>query len=102
MGEELLQNQLFIKDKNGEYVPYEGIKPADILVCDELTEEQYESLPKEGVIEFKPVEMNFEIQQTKDTIKWIRKMRNILGRRIRYEKRLKEYARRRKLKGYLY
>lgn len=98
MGENLGFDNIFIKSGNGDYILFSGIKPldpSDILIVDDMDEETYNSLPKEGTIEFH----TDDILLDKKFRKWSKKISNQYRRRVRYEKRLKEYARRRALKN---
>ena len=98
MGEELELGQLYIKAGDGTYVPFEGIKPVDIWVGDEITQEVYDSLPQEGVIVFGTI----RYRDYRRSAKKLRAQINGYYRRKRYAKRQKERARRRALKGAKY
>ena len=104
MGEELdalTNGRLYISSGDGEYVPFAGITEADI-VDDSAYKENgvFASLPSDmhfsGVIEIK------SMREVRRMWKFFRKEANKARRRIRYTKRMKEYARRRKLKGARY
>ena len=99
MGEELELGNLFIVCDDGTYVPFEGIKPVDIICTDEMDEELYNSLPKEGTIEFK---FDMKHRDYRKAMKMFKAQINGYRRRKRYEIRQKERARRRVLKGARY
>lgn len=99
MGEEL-DLRFYIRTEDGEYIPFDGItRVHDIVVCDEVDEALYASLEKEGTYTFTT---RLNLINNKAAQKWARKLMQRIGRRKRYEKRQKEYARRRKLKGMPY
>ena len=91
MGEELELGQLFIKSGDGDYVPFEGIKPMDIWVGDDMDLETYNSLPQEGTITFQTVQTH---KQNREIAKWIKTTRNHYRRQIRTMHRQKERVRR--------
>lgn len=96
MGEELELGNLFVVCDDGTYVPFEGIKPADIVCVDEMNEELYNSLPKEGTIELR---FDMKRRDHRKVMKAFKAQINGCYRRKRYAKRQKERARRRALKG---
>ena len=100
MGEELELKTLYMKDINGEYVPFTGLTPMDIIVCDDMDEETYNSLPKEGWFTIECIQTH---KQLRTTWQFMRKMKNRMRREKRTMKRRKEKLRRMKLKehGYL-
>lgn len=98
MGEELEFGQLFYRTDDGQLIPFEGFKPADIVICDDMDMETYVSLPREGTIEFS---LSVNMKKNRSFRKWCKELKresNRRMRRIRYVKRLMEYARRRALK----
>lgn len=99
MGEELELGNLFIVCDDGTYMPFEGIKPVDIICTDEMNEELYNSLPKEGVIEFK---FDMKHRDHRKAMKMFKAQINGYRRRKRYAIRQKERSRRRVLKGAQY
>jgi len=99
MGEELELGNLFIVCDDGTYVPFEGIKPADIVCVDEMDEELYSSLPKEGIIE---IRFGMKRCDHRKAMKMFKAQINGYRRRKRYAIRQKERARRRALKGARY
>ena len=99
MGEELELGNLFVVCDDGTYVPLEGIKPADIVCVDEMDQELYNTLPKEGTIEFR---FDMKRRGHRKLLKIFKQQINAAGRRVRYSKRQKERARRRALKGARY
>lgn len=99
MGEEL-DLQFYIQTNDGEHIPFGGVTQVhDIVICDEVDEALYASLIKEGTYSFTT---RLDLINNKAARKWAHKIMQRIGRRKRYEKRLKEYARRRKLKGMPY
>ncbi len=100
MGEKLKRNIFYIKAANGKYIPYEGLTGIGDIVCrDEIDAGTYDVLYQGGTFEF---DIRMTKEECRKVNKHFRKHANILRRRIRYDKRLKEYARRRKLKGARY
>jgi hypothetical protein len=95
MGEELELGNLFIVCDDGTYVPFEGIKPADIICTDEMDEELYNSLPKEGTIELK---FDMKRHDYRKSMKKLKAQINGYRRRKRYAIRQKERDRRRALR----
>lgn len=95
MGEEFELGKLFVVCDDGTYVPFEGIKPIDIVCTDEMDEELYNSLPKEGTIELK-----FDMKRSdhRKSIKKLKAQINGHRRRKRYAIRQKERDRRRALR----
>ena len=96
MGEELELGNLFLVCDDGTYVPFDGIKPADIVCVDEMDEELYDSLLKEGIIELK---FDMKRRDYRKAMKMFKAQVNGYRRRKRYAIRQKERARRRALKG---
>ena len=99
MGEELEFGDLFVVCDDGTYVPFEGIKPADIICVDEMDEELYDSLLKEGTIELR---FDMKRRDHRKATKMFKAQINGYYRRKRYAIRQKERARRRALKGARY
>lgn len=99
MGEELELGNLFVVCDDGTYVPFEGIKPADIVCVDEMDQELYNYLPKEGTIEFR---FDMKRRDHRKAMKMFKAQINGYRRRKRYAIRQKERARRRALKGARY
>ena len=101
MGEELdtlTNGRLYISSGDGEYVPFAGITEIETVDDSAYKENNvFDSLPSDmrfsGVIEIK------SMKKIRRMWKFFRKEANKARRRIRYAKRMKEYARRRKLKG---
>ena len=104
MGEELnalTNGRLYISSGDGKYVSFAGITEAEIVDDSAYKKNSvFASLPSEmhfsGVIEIK------SMREDRRMWKFLRKEANKARRRIRYSKRMKEYARRRKLKGARY
>ncbi len=99
MGEELELGNLFVVCDDGTYVPFAGIKQADIVCVDEMDEELYASLLKEGTIEIK---FDMKCRVHRKAMKMFRAQMNGYRRRVRYFKRQKERARRTVLKEGFY
>lgn len=95
MGEELELGNLFVVCDDGSYVPFEGVKPADIVCVDEMNQELYSSLPKEGTIELR---FDMKRREHRKAIKMLKAQINGYRRRKRYVIRQEERARRRALK----
>lgn len=121
MGEELELGQLFMKTENGDYVPFVKIESANGLwIGDEMDEKTYNSLPKEGTISVDDLEMidddaiychwpdintpltlelDMRKRDCKKFLKYIQTQTNKVNRAKRHYLRLKEKARRNKLRG---
>lgn len=95
MGEELELGDLFIRCDDGTYVPFEGIKPVNIICTDEMDEELYNSLPKEGTIELK---FDMRRRDNRKVMKMLRRSMNAELRKVRHQRMIKEKARRKALK----
>ena len=99
MGEELAMGETFFIGEGGDYIPFSGIKEVKIdfgKASEHNYDVPYEYFGKDSCIE---VRIDITKRTAKNIRKHIRKMNNRMMRRVRYAKRLKEYARRRKLKG---
>ena len=95
MGEKLELGNLFVVCDDGTYVPFEGIKPADIVCVDEMDQELYDSLPKEGTIELR---FDMKHRDHRKAMKMFKAQINGDRRRKRHVIRQKERARREALK----
>ena len=96
MGEELKLNQLYMKVGDGEYVPFEVFKPADIVCVDEMDEELYNFLPQSGTINCSFTILHKECRRWK---KYFHALANKFRREVRTRERRKEKLRRRALKA---
>ena len=99
MGEELAMGETFFIGEGGDYIPFSGITEAKIdsgKNHEHNYDVPYEYFGKDFCMEAR---IDITKRTAKNIRKQIRKMDNWMMRRVRYVKRLKEYARRRKLKG---
>lgn len=99
MGEEFAMGETFFIGEGGDYIPFSGI--TEVKIDSEKSPERNYDVPYEYFGKDSCMEARIDITKrtAKNIRKQIRKMDNWMMRRVRYVKRLKEYARRRKLKG---
>ena len=99
MGEELDLKNLFVVCDDGTYVPFEGITEIDLN--DIQTDAVYDPIVP---ITNEPITLEFDMKRRdhRKILKFFKKQISVMGRRVRYSKRQKERARRRKLKGARY
>lgn len=96
-----MSGRLFIKDENGQYTPFPGIQDCTGFVADNVMPDEMEAKyanflwrDRDGFT----ITIRQTKQQSRKTMKWIRRVRNHHKRIHRHEKRLKERARRSVLK----